>query len=76
MPKFTLEMDIRIHDHSPSAHRHVIGQMLAQVAQALGDGKTNAGDIVIPPGGSDPARTIGSWQIENAEPKDKTHVEA
>jgi hypothetical protein len=65
MAKFTLEMEVDIHDHSASAHRAVIGQMLHQVSQAVGDGVTDRGDIVKPPGGAQPARTIGSWKLDD-----------
>jgi hypothetical protein len=64
MARFSLEMDIPLHDHSPTAHRAVIGQMLGQVVQAVGNGHDDTGDIVKPPGGAEPSRTIGSWKIE------------
>jgi hypothetical protein len=57
-------MNVDLHNHSPNAHRAVIGQMLGQVAQAVGNGSDDAGDIVKPPGGAEAARTIGSWQIK------------
>ena len=63
MARFVLEMNVEVHDHSPTAHRAVIGQMLGQVAEAVGNGSDDAGDIVKPPGGAEPGRTVGEWKI-------------
>jgi hypothetical protein len=64
MAKFVLEMDVDTHDHSPTAHRAVIGQMLDQVKQAVGGNVATEGDIVRPPGGAAGRSVIGSWRLE------------
>jgi len=64
MARFTMSLDLDVHDHSPTAHRNFVGQMLDQVKQALGDGVSTKGDVVRAPGGAQPARVVGSWQIQ------------
>jgi hypothetical protein len=59
MSSFEVRIDkLQIHDHSPTAHRAVIGAALDQVKQAVGGGVLTRGDITTPP-----HVVIGSWEI-------------
>jgi hypothetical protein len=70
--KFTLTIDVAVHEHSPRAHRHFVGQMLDQVKQTIGSGETVAGDIVA--GGAFAQKKIGAWSFTE-DPSEKNPVE-
>jgi hypothetical protein len=64
MAKFTVEFDVDVHDHSPSAHRGFIGTMLDRVKQVVGNGIDTEGDIITPAVGAQSRAVIGSWKLD------------
>jgi hypothetical protein len=66
MAKFTMTLDIKIHDHSPTAHRHFISAMLDQVKQAVGGGIATEGEIVTPAAGTQARAVVGSWEMQDS----------
>jgi hypothetical protein len=64
MAQFLMRLRVDVHDHSPTAHRHFIGQMLDQVKHAVGSGVATSGEIVTPAVASSGRALVGSWEIE------------
>ena len=63
----TIDLDGHTHEHSPRAHRHLIGQMLANATSAVGSSEATQGDLLYPPGSG---KVIGSWKLLSARPTD------
>jgi hypothetical protein len=62
------EAPVDVHDHSPTAHRHFIGQMLDQVKHAVGRGVATSGEIVTPAVASSGRAVVGSWNSKENNP--------
>jgi hypothetical protein len=62
MSTFILTLDLadHTHEHSPRAHRHLVGQMLADAAGTVGRTEASEGELVYPSGSG---KVIGSWKI-------------
>jgi hypothetical protein len=63
MAKFTMTLDLEVHDHSPSAHRAFIGTALDHVKLAVGRGVDTEGEIITPAIGAVREAVVGSWKI-------------
>jgi hypothetical protein len=63
MPKFRLEFEVDMHDHSPSAHHRFIENTLDQVKLAVGRGHDDEGEIVSPAVGAASRAVIGTWAL-------------
>jgi hypothetical protein len=60
----TLDLTRHTHEHSPRAHRHLIGQMLDNAKQEVGSRESAEGKLTYPPGSD---IVIGAWKILESE---------
>jgi hypothetical protein len=63
MAKFTVTFDVDLHDHSATAHRRFVEQILDQVKLDFGRGHDDEGEIVTPAIGAVSRAVIGSWEF-------------
>lgn len=57
-----LDLDKHTHEHSPRAHRHLIGTLLDDAKGVIGRSEATEGELVYPPGSG---KIIGSWKISD-----------
>jgi hypothetical protein len=59
--KFQLTINLDVHEHSPTAHRQIITEMLNHAKQQIGDGRATSGALVH--GAAFRQRPIGHWKL-------------
>jgi hypothetical protein len=64
MTVFTLTLDLSDHEHphSPTAQRHIVGQLLDQAKQAIGSGLAKEGKITHATAAFQ-QKTVGTWKF-------------
>jgi hypothetical protein len=58
----TLDLSDHEHPHSPTAQRHVVGQLLDQAKQAIGSGLAKEGSITHA-AAAFRQKTVGTWKF-------------
>jgi hypothetical protein len=56
----TMDLDKHTHDHSPRAHRHIVGQLLDNVKAEVGRSEATEGSLIYPAGSH---AVIGTWKF-------------
>jgi hypothetical protein len=64
MTQFILTLDLSDHrnEHSPTAHRHIVNQLLDQAKQAIGGGLAKEGKITHAVAAFQ-QKTVGTWKF-------------
>jgi hypothetical protein len=67
MTHFILTLDLSDHrnEHSPTAHRHIVNQLLAQASAAIGGGLAKKGEITH--GAAFQQKIVGAWSFFEKE---------
>jgi hypothetical protein len=67
LPSFKLEIDLagHVNKSAPTAHHHLVAQLLDQAKQAFASGSATSGELKLA-APNVPTKTLGSWEYLEA----------